>query len=430
MKRPALTGLTDDKGDLSYYDLKAKRYYIEENLAESQPQIFQDGAWKNVTIYEGTPAFVLELPLADPDNPGKYLKDIHIYPKNCTVDPGKEVSQPSINFGDRVKWRLYVDVPTDVENFTAYRVVDQLDRRLEFVPDSVDVILTANQQKMIKDVDYTISNLDNRFVVETTAAGRLKMSQAGGQMDVLFETVVRPNFMEDGHNLVHNSAVVEFNNEFYPDLDKPGKDPIIGVDPEEPIYPLVNVGELRIEKVDQKGQQLAGAAFQLKLQGQGDFIKLVVDPVAKTVKRVVTAGGLTDQERAAGQQLWSWIVRPYEEKISFNGDSQTVYTSYFDGLQTHKVVGGKKEALTYELFETVAPEGYQQLSDSVAVTFTEEAERHEDNLNAYIVKKEVINRERMKLPSTGSIVTAGIGGVGLILIAVIGLSRKSLKNKE
>lgn len=423
LSKVPLTGLTNEKGVLSFFNLGDRYYYVEENLGASQPQIPDDNSWKTVTIYEGTAAFLAEVPMTDPGSGSSWLTDVHVYPKNHTVDPGKKVAQPSVDYGNGVTWRIYADIPNAIDTYTAYRIVDQLDLRLQFDQQSLSVILTKTGIKLSEGHDYTISCQNNRLIIETTAVGRKRMAQTGGEIEFLFQTTVKPAFIVVGENLIKNEAAIEFNNAFYPDPDNPGCHLLDGGDPSDPKYPLVNVGDLIIEKVDRKGRSLAGSEFQLMQEGQSNFIGLVVDPAGVQVKRVTPNQQLTKEEHSAGYQIWQWIVRPSGEQITFDNSTQTVYTAFFDGLQTHKVQASSKKPVNYQLYETKAPTGYLKLSEPVEFAFSEESDGRLENANAYVVKKEIINQSRDTLPKTGAILATSISGLLLILIAIYGLTR-------
>lgn len=412
-------GTTNDQGELVFADLAAGTYYIEEVLAKSRPQYLVNGQWTDIAIYEGTDPFLTGVPLPDPQNPGGWLKDIHIYPKNNSVDPGKEVAKPSVNYGEPVTWRLYGDIPAELEEYTAYRVVDELDPRLEYVAGSAKVILMENQETMIAGKDYQESLKDHRLVIEFTDAGRRKMAQVGGQWELFLDTLVHPEFLTSGNNVILNSGEIQFNNSFYPDPTEPGRHPLTGEDPTSPNYPAVNVGEIVIDKVDRDRQELKGSGFQITDRVSGDYLKLIVDPQAQKVIRV--GKEVTQAEAAKGWEAWEWVIQPHGQELHFSSE-KVVYTAFFDGLQTHRLSedGKRKEALTYYVYETTTPSGYEPLGTYVKVDFGKKINTDLKDPKSFIIQKQVVNqkKERLKLPQTGMMFSMFISGIGIVFLAI------------
>lgn len=151
-------------------------------------------------------------------------------------------------------------------------------------------------------------------------------------------------------------------------------------------------GEILVQKVDTRGDLLAGAEFLLEWSVDGSQWTPVTYTDSLDVKEgTCTSEGLTDGRLTSGE---NGIVR-------------------FTGLHPQRL---------YRLTETEAPEGYQLLAESV----------HEGSIqvgNEYFVHLTVVNTPAFELPMTGSMgstVQSGlqIAGAVILLAALIYLAKK------
>src|SRR5699024_10945773 len=101
-----------------------------------------------------------------------------------------------VKVGDSVTWTIRGDIPK-VELIDAYRIVDELDSRLELVTSGADaptVALTGNSGVVLDSADYTWTNTSDRLQLDFTESGREKLAEAwqadpAAQVEVVLNTV-------------------------------------------------------------------------------------------------------------------------------------------------------------------------------------------------------------------------------------------------
>ncbi|GCF95260.1 hypothetical protein NRIC_31510 [Enterococcus florum] len=424
MTKEAGVAKTDANGVVKLTGLKGF-YYVEEDLAASQspkPTIPDgSGGTKEVQIASPVKPFVISVPMTTTTE-DSWNTDVHVYPKNQGQTPTKDMdgaSKNSVNVGDSVNYDIRVNIPGDIEDYTVYKINDKLDPALTYTASSAKAYVykddgaggwTKVEIPNVGNVNYTVTNPDptpttgneNTLTVDFTAAGRdalqAYMDPANGgytHVGIEFTVTVNEKVKDKPNYTVKNKGEIEFNNGLSSENDK-----VPTTETE------TNVGEVIIDKKDQKGNALAGSEFQIAKDNTaakaGDFIKVKVDANGDITDLVYP--GEADYATAL-----DWIIRPGETDASKLGViSGKYYAATFKNLQTHSGVDDARVALKYYVVETLAPDGYNLLGEPVEIDFANE------NTTTHVVTKEVVNSRGFKLPATG--------GMGLILITIAGIA--------
>ncbi|MDR1778265.1 MAG: SpaH/EbpB family LPXTG-anchored major pilin, partial [Clostridiales Family XIII bacterium] len=112
-----------------------------------------------------------------------------------------------------------------------------------------------------------------------------------------------------------------------------------------------------------------------------------------------------------------------------NSDGVAKFEGIADGLKDSD--GEDVSGNTYYLVEIKAPDGYNLLSEPVAVTFVSGAQKANKN-NNYSMKAEIMNNTGFELPKTGGMGTVvfTVGGAVLMGLAVLIFVICRKKDKE
>lgn len=444
-------------------------YYVEENVNGSKPTL-PNG--KEVGIANGITSFLTQVPMKDPNwkptqpepnetpNPNEgWIKDVHVYPKNQggTLEKGLQQPTASVELGKEFGWEIKADITEEFGGLEKFVIWDELDYRLDLISTKISVHYDGKdgKEKTLSTPDhYTLSTEKvtingkkvDKFTVKLNSDG-IKLiggtkaanwsdrdGLAGGDLKVRFNTKVNSNaFPVKEDNIIDNKATLEFENENGNSgkvtTTPPGNpDP---QDPTDPSKPVINIGDIIIDKKDQEKKPLVGTEFKL-LKGGSDTkadgaveMEVLLD-ANNNVVRVGT--GLTAE---TGQEKRIWRVLPgytgaNEQEFDIEGGNVTkvgttaivtdthYYTTHFDGLQTHSVgaetsAGSGKYDITlinYWLVETKTKDGYNLLDGPQHVAFSEKDK-------TFVITSEVINTNKFTLPATG--------GPGLIILTIAGI---------
>ena len=372
--------VTDATGELIFSNLPKGYYFVEENLTYDTPKV--DG--KEVNITSKMKPFVVAVPMTGKDGES-WLTDVHVYPKNEGLNPEKKPEVPSVNVGDEVKWSVTANIPTDFSDYKRFSIVDELDEKLNFVENSVEVFGTeANGTTVVETLanpaDFGVTHTPasgpdkEKIVIALTPEGIAKLAANVDAVKIRidFKTTVNKNINDVEKNEVTNTATIEYENTTTPDGE-------IKTPPTE-----VNTGEVSIKKKDQDGNNLSGAEFKLYyLDGSDKYY------IYKNASDEIKA--FKDGDTVPGEYSL------YEVSSNNSG------LATFSGLQTHKADGS---AMVYYIEETKAPSGYNLLQDPVKASFDDEDTNH-------VVVKDIVNKKGFTLPNTG--------GVGTLLLVVFGI---------
>ncbi|MFB9619849.1 SpaH/EbpB family LPXTG-anchored major pilin [Brooklawnia cerclae] len=311
--------------------------------------------------------FLVSLPFASPDNTWNY--DVHVYPKNAvtgitkTAEDLSSTTSPNYQVGDVVQWTIDANIPyLTEEGLTQFAISDDLDSRLSYIASGATVTITnaggTEVTGFISGTDYTLTSTDGTDPVELTftAAGLTKLEAVQGGKVTLTFNTQVTSLGETGE--IPNTAVL-FVNDSSNEADT------------ETAFGQLTVFKYATNDDEKKG--LEGATF-----------KLYRDE-AKT--QPVTVDG-----------------------AEWEG------TTDDNGLVTIPVL----KPGTYYLVETVAPTGYQLITDPIPVTIypgltsTDSAEP----LNYVEVENEQV--PVWQLPLTGGNGTLTFTWVGVALLVVAG----------
>lgn len=165
--------------------------------------VTETGSGSN-NIVSPTAPFLVTLPL--PQSNGKWLYDVHVYPKNQVnkTTPTKVVADPKAPvLGSEVTWTITAPVPAvnTEDSYSKFVISDTLDPRLSYVSATVtnDGYTTA---------DYTVAESGGTVTVTFTSSGLAKL-KAGDEIKVNLVTKVT-SLGEDG--VIKNTAVVNTND--------------------------------------------------------------------------------------------------------------------------------------------------------------------------------------------------------------------------
>lgn len=338
----------------------------------------ETGTGNNAITKKAAPFFV-SIPL--PFN-GKWITDVHVYPKNVIQPPGtKEVTddKDTHKVGDVLEWTITTTATTD--NPKAFGVVDELKDYLDYVDNSAKVYVNGSSQPLtgVTATKGTDPKKHVKITLDDTARAQIKK---GDTVKFVLQTKVTSMPAE---GVVENSAW-PIDNDYNPFEDPNGPTPPI-VPTKDPYF-----GDYKFKKVDADtpGKALSGAEFGL-YQCNGD--QTTGDPIATV---------------ASGE----------DGVVAFNG----IYLGTFN--KGTAAQDAKKE---FCLKETKAPAGYV-LSDTVKkVTITAGPVAGDADLDS------VTNTPQAgpDLPLTGAagtllltVVGIGLVGAGVALYAVNSRSRK------
>jgi len=318
------------------------------------------------------------------------IYNITIQPKNDVIEEDiiieKDVNKIDNNHdthdvGEVHTWIIQTSIPAGLATGLKYEITDTLNYQLTF---KGNVIVTVSEMAaaahddllvLDEDVDYILTvtpgvdeeDRDNTtFKVALTASGMEKVAAVKGEapeVRVYFDAIIDEDAILGTE--IPNQAHISYENNVGVDFDADSD------------IPEVHTGGINLVKVDaSNGQKLAGAKFTLNvLNEDGTYT-----PVAFYNNAAMTGEKVTEVVTDA------------------NGNA------VFYGLAYG----------TYYLIETESPEGYNLLSEPVAVPVNAVTHLTE---NAVTVK----NSAEFRLPETGGIGTAvfTFGGAGIIGAAAL-----------
>lgn len=146
-------------------------------------------------IVEKAKPFVVTIPFPNTTNggEGKWLYDVHAYPKNQKIEIDKTISDQTVNgvgLGSRVTFPVSTTIPSlDADtNFTYFYLRDQLDNRL--TDGKVDKV-TLGADTLAENTDYVQSNTGGLVVVSFTRAGLAKLkANPNKKLEAIFSGTV------------------------------------------------------------------------------------------------------------------------------------------------------------------------------------------------------------------------------------------------
>ena len=355
------------------------------------------------------------LPSGPGDDEGDWIYDIHVYPKESDDPPfEKEVNQAWHEGGEmRVEWQFSVGIARELvaphpsgtgladlgyvywTNQFQYpiaprvtvdgvyvRVTDQLDPRLTYVEDSLEIfVLDADgvRHNLTISTDVAFSENNGLLLIDILAPGRALIAQhaaPGSNIYIVFETIVNPLCdgycgRDDDGNPDTYCPELALGDIYNDGTVNQGPDSEVGIHPDD--RPYVRANRLLVIKTGTNDVLLPDADFYLFHRGAFTQSAIDRDPDADWTALPGFAGRGTSDE--------------YGE-ISFS-----------------PLTSG-----TFILVERNAPEGYRLLLDLMEVEISEAL------TFPYTVTVTVRNTRDFDLPMTGGAGTIAFTIAGLTLI--------------
>ncbi|OCA94570.1 hypothetical protein ACU20_06345 [Actinobaculum suis] len=249
---------TDNQGVAKFEDLEIGVYLVQEIEPGNNP------------ITKKADPFFVTIPL--PSTGGKWLTDVHVYPKNDVKGPGtKEVTSDKDlrKIGDKIPWTITTKA-TQAKP-TKYGVVDQLPDYLDYVEGSATVTIDGVQLTPTTDFTITQGNTPAKHVkIALTDTGLQKVTAGAA---VVFNLSTELKSLPNG-GIVDNTAwPIEGQLDPFGDWEKNPKVPPTTPPTTPPITPTEKpkYGQYQFKKVDAQnpGQALSGAKFGIYADEKG-----------------------------------------------------------------------------------------------------------------------------------------------------------------
>ena len=220
-------------------------------------------------IVQKAKPFVVTIPhpnTAAEDADGRWLYDVHVYPKNEAIDVEKSVQEQKVNgygVGSLVKFPVSSELATlDAKSHYKYfQLKDTLDARLSEVTATEVTIEGAS----LETTDYTVAVDGQTVTVTFTASGLAKLKDAATKtVSATFQGKVT----SAGDGSIKNTAQVLADTVYADQPPTPETPPTNPVNPPTSNEVVTHWGDLVITKVDANDKAqgkagLKGAEFQL-----------------------------------------------------------------------------------------------------------------------------------------------------------------------
>lgn len=383
--------------------------------------------------------------------------------KNATID-GKPKKTDTAAIGDTIEYEVTGNVPNyDGYEYYYYVLDDTLSKGLTL--DENSFVVTVGSKTLTKGTDYYVyitKNTDGPTSFKL-AFKNIKDYAVGAEISVKYNATVNEN-AEIGTTPNTNTVKLIFSNN--PNQSGRGdKDKEPGI-PDENVptgetpdrITKTYVTEIKVIKVDEKGNKLTGAEFtltgtnltQIKFT-TGDSYVEVVEAEDGTFWKLKDGTYTTDDPNADGMdsEKYASTTQKYKKETivtakTISGENKSV-TAFVDKDGYIQFTG--LDAGDYTLTETVTPKGYNTIApikfkisakqDSATVTEGGKITWSSDNKNIRLTENgtfeiTVINRKGLVLPSTGGIGTVliyligGISAIGATILLIAKKRRHSL----
>ena len=438
---------TDDKGEITFDLGKGKAndgiYMLVE---EDSTGVVNNLTGEATTIkYKAIPAFIY-VPMTNRQSQSGLIYDVNIYPKNeenTPLNPVKTIdgsNGESLVAGNSYQWEAAFDInPSDFfytakedsfiegldpnkdydgpsspggrihKNDDIYMdyltVTDDLDKNQNLLSVEMQVRDKDNNWVSLKqEEDYSFKEGGNEMTpagkntVQLTQAGMKKVGEMTGatQMRVVYKAKVSDNW--DG----------KIENTFTVDKKSPGLDPDID---HNSVTPQYFDGGLDLHKVDENGDNLAGAEFHIATSKEnaraGKFLASDGNSYTNLPEGVPF---LTSKSNDSGHAEFDGLPLQWYNDVNGNGKQD------MDG--TEQTFDDSDIQRDYWIVETQAPTGYELVKDPIKVTVN--LKTAEDNTWEATIE----NKKQTDLPFTGAkgttlMVSIAIGAIALGTAAVV-----------
>lgn len=405
----AQTLTTNAAGEATFNDLPRGVYLVQET----------NSTVGGVT-YAPVEDFLVAVPCTDAAGTG-WMEDVHAYPKNQSMEPGKTVDgestkpgDPSTEAGRTMEWSITTPIMPGVAKFQYYRITDNVDKLLNVDASSVkvytvsakDAAATENTAaNLVADSNYTQTlSADNVLTVNfntETGLGLLAARAAAGTANVrvVFTTTLTDEALG---MLIENDAELDIRN-------AAGNDYHENI-PEDK-RPEVYTGAIVINKFgadNDRTAALAGAEFKVATTE--------ANAISGTFLQDLNGNDIVATTDATGKAVLNGV--PYGSAGVAPGDSSHSSTSFW-------------------IVETKAPAGYNLLPDPIEVGFDYDAVQ-ETLISGQVITHNyfnkgisVFNTMGFTLPRTGAsgIIISTIAGLALLSAVVIIIARRKTRQK-
>ena len=325
--------------------------------------------------------------------------------------------------GDTVEFRIITKVP-DTTGYTTYDYIihDTMSAGLTSnVQTADDVTIKVNNTTDLEKTYYTVAVNEqnpNSFtvkvdIIKAVADGKMTHNN---ELYTYYTGVLNADAKIYDEGKQENVAYLEYSNNPNVGSEK-------GKTPEKIVYDWTF--KMGVNKVDEHGKALTGAAFVLSENGKLKVADMNCDD--NGVPSVIT-------ELIGLVKVSDGVYR-----VAVAGDANVVYV--IDAGSA--VIKGLDDATDYYLYETKAPAGYNLLKEPVqfeiTASYKDEGANYEsvtvkvDGIPASGMSTNIENRSGSTLPSTGGIGTTIFYVVGSVLVigaAVVLITRKRMGKSD
>lgn len=397
-KREVTTG---PDGSVEVSGLPLGLYYVNETQA---PQGHNVGESK---------AFLVTLPMTNPQDLNAWNYDVHVYPKNNKVDdpsnPTKTVQDANTKAGEKISYAATSPVQA-FDPLTQFKVRDFFPAERLEKPVVTSVKITGNKdgsssETVLEPNDYSVTNEEGTLDVLLTASGIAKVNEFSADTDR--KVVVGLDFTVKE---VENGVTSPIENKIGVTQDNtgtPGEDP---GDPEEPgdnpdnPWPRSYYGDVKITKTGVNDQNLSGVTFDL--YRCDDPHNLAAAPLIENA--ATTSGDGTAVIR--GLQANNWV----------NNQSLPL---------DRKTENDPRNYLAYCLVETKTAQGHELLAEPVKFQIVANNETKTVALQELSVKNNPSNGG-FTLPLTGGKGVLFLLAGGVLLLVLAGGATYVLRRRE
>lgn len=359
------------------------------------------------TTLRGTDAMLVNVPKKNGITAIKIKSTFPTVDKQVQVtENGEFKDNGSAQVGDTVTFKLISKVPdmTDYNTY-AFNFVDTLSKGLAYDANSVSITIGRVSVTTGFTVTPPTGDNSNKLTIAFDDLKKVKNVEstaikAGDAIVVTYTAKITKDAQLT--NPATNTVYLEYSND--PSSSGTGKS-----NPDESKVYTYAIDIHKFHDADKAGNYLANAVFQLK-DGKGNDAK-IINLVADETSNSYHVKAATDTEN---------------DKIL-----TTVKTD-----ETGKIIITGLKAGTYYLYETVAPTGYNKLTEPIEITISVAGEKYDTptytvdtvaqgTSNVIAVK----NIKGTMLPETGSIGTIGLTALG-VLVVLLGVfaPRKKKEN--
>lgn len=479
---------TTDKGGKATFNLEKGRYWFVEDVDKYNGNHQDAQITKKMAVPFGLVLPMMNLVKVGNYEPGTvWMKTLNIYPKNVTgkkpvIDKDvTDVGNKENNYeeGKEFPWIINSTIPGNIEDYTKYEIIDNIDERLDFVPDSVkvyyadkNITLKGLEQLTEKDVNDNVMLEPGSYTLTVTPATgvsdpatnvttkngttyksnkQIKVSllytengkvmfparpSSSKRLFVVFKTKINSKAIMG--KAIDNSSVLSFNN---------GN----GDDNAQSDVPKVYTGGYRFIKQDiDDHTNLLGAIFTLHDSStdavfDGDAI-VWTQALIDANKAAIDAGKFATDLK--GTVTSDTNIPAVGSKIYFRSDINGEFEIKGLQLSTYTKPSTKDSDGTmidgehhYYIKEVKAPEDYAIPADNSANTrFNVDRTSYYKNpeevnvgtqiLDGQYADATVINNIKITVPQTGGIGTVIFAVVGLMLMGIALFAFKRRKKED